>query len=181
MSLRLKPERKRGEPNPSLLLHPNIPKPLHGIAPRVIMGQEWWDKHRREAYANAGYCCEACGVPKEEAKYHKWLEAHEYYDYDYAEGTLTFVKLVALCHSCHNYIHSGRMAILRNSGEMTYAKYDDIMEHGDRLTEGHTTPTRGVGVADWEDWRLIFEGKEYGPSSNSYHEWRMGKWRNWKP
>lgn len=38
---------------PELLLHNNIPKPMHGVAPRVVLGQKWWDRERRECYERA--------------------------------------------------------------------------------------------------------------------------------
>ena len=73
-------------PNPKYLTHPNIPKPLHGMNPRSILGKEWWDIKRREAYATHNYCCWACGIPKSKAKYHNWLEGHETYQINYKIG-----------------------------------------------------------------------------------------------
>lgn len=173
--------------NPEILTHPNIPKPLHGIAPRVIMGKEWWDKQRQIAYQNANFCCEACGVRKEDAKYHKWLEAHEFYEYDYENGKIVFKKLVALCHSCHNFIHDGRMQILVQKGEMDELKVQDIILHGTKILHENGLYEKWEKrhdvkyLAVWKDFRLVFDGKEYGPSTQNIEEWKAGKWKNWKP
>ncbi|MEK6881360.1 MAG: hypothetical protein AABY22_17185 [Nanoarchaeota archaeon] len=115
--------------NPAILLHPQIPKTLHGIAPRKIFGDAWWDTERQKAYASTNYHCLACGVHKLKARYHKWLEAHETYLYNYCKGRLIFEEVVPLCHACHNSIHTGRMSKLVENGEMTKIKEQEILDH----------------------------------------------------
>lgn len=173
--------------DPRILTHPNIPKPLHGIAPRVIAGKDWWDRERQLAYARAGYCCEACGVHKSKALFHHWLEAHEMYSYDYEKGRLTFVELKALCHACHNFIHSGRMAIMLQNGEIDRDTHATIKLHGISLIDKaglmkkyENRHNRPCSVR-WEDWRMVFQGKEYGPSTTCFEDWQAGKWRQWTP
>jgi hypothetical protein len=157
---------------PELLLHPNIPKPLHGLNPRTIFGKEWWDVERQKAYAKTNYHCAACGVHKSQAKYHQWLEAHEFYDIDYKRGTAKMTEIVALCHSCHAYIHSGLQEILLDKGEISLEKYIDIREHGDLLTKGLRKPVAPLVVADWCKWRLIIDGKEYKTKFANALEWK---------
>lgn len=158
---------------PEILLHPNIPKPLHGINPRTIFGQEWWDRERHESYTRSEYRCLACGVHKTEAKYHRWLEAHELYDYDYHNGILTFKEIVALCHSCHNYIHSGRMQVLVNRGKMAQSKMDDIKHHGNSIIKQNNLkrPTPPEMCAEWDDWKMVIYGQEYKGKFRDYEEW----------
>ncbi len=171
---------------PEILLHPQIPKPLHGIAPRVIKGQAWWDVVRREAYASTDYHCAACGVPKHEALFHHWLEAHELYSYDWEKGWLEMEQIVPLCHACHNYIHKGRMIHMLGRGEMNRAKFNIIIAHGDRILD-QVDPVVKVAslpppmIAKWENWRMVVDGVEYGPSTPNYEAWERGEWRNWKP
>ena len=158
---------------PELILHPNIPKPLHGLNPRVVLGKEWWDEQRSIAYEQNNYCCWACGISKYNAKYHKWLEAHEFYDYDYENGEAKLVKIVALCHSCHNYIHSGRMQMLLQEGKMSKEMYDDILAHGDKIIVDNNLkfPPIPKKVAKWSDWHIIIEGKSYYTKFRDIEDW----------
>ena len=158
---------------PEILLHPNIPKPMHGVAPRVIMGKEWWDVERQKAYKSTNYHCAACGVHKSDANYHEWLEAHELYDMDYECGRMVFKELVPLCHACHNFIHSGRMAMLVSKGEMTESKEREILRHGNAVLKAAKLkqPKPPKKIAAWSNWRLVFNGQEYKPKHKSFAAW----------
>ena len=162
---------------PVILLHPNIPKPLHGMSPRALKGGEWWDKERQKAYAKNNYCCWACGIHKSKAKYHNWLEAHECYEYNYPRGTAKMIMITALCHSCHNSIHSGRMQMMVNAGEMAEEKFVDILAHGLSIRTQIPQETKNPFIvndgisAEWGEWRLILDGKEYKSKFQDRNEW----------
>ncbi len=149
---------------PELLLCPNVPKPMHGIAPRTVLGRKWWDATRQAAYEASGFCCSACGVHKFQAKFRKWVEGHEIYAIDHIKGLMIYVETVALCHSCHNYVHSGRMQALLEAGKMSQAKFAAIVIHGDRVlaAAGLTRlPPHDGPTADWGKWRLVVGKKRY--------------------
>lgn len=161
-------------PRPEVLLLPNIPKPMHGMPPRVILGDKWWRKTRKEAYASTNFHCIACEVHKSKAKARQWLEGHELFETDYKRGRLTYIETVPLCHYCHNYIHDGRLKALLDRGEVHHAKYAAILRHGDEVLarNGLSKPLQVVSeIVKWEDWRLVLDGEEYPPVFATYLEW----------
>ncbi|GEM45050.1 hypothetical protein [Deinococcus cellulosilyticus] len=145
-------------PRPELLTHPNIPKPLHGLAPREILGREWWDEQRREAYAKHHHHCWACGIHKREARYHRWLEAHESYTIDYTAGSMEMTEIVALCHTCHNFIHTGRMTALWQRGLFDTRKALYILQRGFKIVKGAGLSPFYVGA---ELYALILEKQRH--------------------
>lgn len=171
---------------PELLLAPNVPKPLHKLAPRVILGASWWNKTRQEAYRSTDFHCAACGVEKYQAKGRQWLEGHEVYSIDYRKGTATYVETVPLCHFCHNYIHDGRMRALLQQGKLHQSKYIAIIQHGDRVLaeaglqkmtynardSSLMTQLKKGKIARWEEWKLILFGKVYPTPYKSEAEWK---------
>lgn len=138
---------------------------------------------RQRAYIANNYCCWACGVHKTRARVKQWLEAHEFYDYDWKRGWLTLREVTALCHLCHNYIHVGRLEHLLSAGDITEAFFLAVILHGDRLTDGMVKPVvpSSAELVPWTDWRMVIDGVEYGPTSNSYEHWADGAWKEWKP
>lgn len=170
---------------PELLLHSNIPKVLHGVAPRVVLGQAWWDRERRACYKKAEFYCESCGVSKYQAKYHQWLEAHERYEIDYQKGRAKYVGCVALCHFCHCYIHSGRLQALLEKGEVHHHKFTAIHQHGDAVLaaaglkrDSHAIREaivqdliRNGRMAEWSKWRLRIGRNLYKPLYATMEEW----------
>lgn len=174
-----KPAWKR---RPEILLCPNVPKPMHGVAPRVILGDKWWNTTRQAAYRSTNYHCVACGVYKYDARSRQWLEGHELYQIDYARGRMLYLETVPLCHFCHAYIHDGRLQHLLERGEIHQAKYIAIIQHGDRVLRdaGLIKPSHfdrdyiivnGV-LAPWHRWRLILNGKQYPPKFKTPEAWK---------
>ena len=166
---------------PEILAHSNIPKPLHGLSPRTINGDTWWNATRQEVYARYNYHCIACGTHKLRAKGPLWLEAHEYYEIDYVKGTMVCKSIEPLCHYCHNFIHSGRLQAIIGI-EKSQKEIVHILEHGfeilaraklkcfpDTLIFAEQIGARDFGVkgyvvkssVPWSKWRLIWNGKEY--------------------
>jgi hypothetical protein len=169
------------KPRPALLLHPNVPKPLHGLAPRVVLGEEWWDREREKVYKQAKFCCQACGVSKWDARHHQWLEAHEAYDIDYRRGRAKLREIVALCHLCHNFIHDGRLKMLVEQGELTKEFQAEVLSHGKRVLGRLKKKEPPVKCAPWLEWRMEVRGKLFGPTSKSFEAWERGEWKLWKP
>lgn len=168
IDLDLSPKFKR----PELLYHPPIPTPLHGVNPRSIMGHAKWKEVRYEVYAVNNDCCWACGVHKTLAKGRKkWLEAHEIYDIDYKKGKMELREIVALCHYCHSYVHRSRLAALVESHKVQRKKLERVLAHGEALLKGVKPWYNEKKIekqfvnskVKWDDWRLVWKGKEYGP------------------
>lgn len=176
---------------PEILTHPNLPKPLHGLSPREIMGQAWWDITRRQVYASTDFHCVGCGTHKNNAKGPKWLEAHEYFTINYELGQAEITSIEPLCHYCHNFIHSGRLEMIMGK-DKTKAEVIEILNHGfailernnlksfpytvelaeklgmDPDVEVYEVPTSKV---KWDAWRLLWNGKLYKPTTKNFEEW----------
>lgn len=160
---------------PEVLQCPQIPKPMHCVSPRAVLGSAWWNAERRAAYASTNYHCIACGVHKGKARFHQWLEGHELYFTDYHKGRLTYLETVPLCHACHNYIHRGRLQALLDEGQITGERFSIIVRHGDKALReaGLFKPDEYSGpIAKWADWRLVVGDKEYEPKFKSFEAWQ---------
>lgn len=175
---------------PEVLQDPNVPKPLHGFNLRHLLGEDWWDEVRHEAYRKAGYRCVACGIPKSQTR-EKYLVAHQRYHYDYVTGRAELLEVVALCADCKSFIHSGLQIILAEKGEKTREEVIRIFEHGKNVLQkaglrpwwgtvylwmqfiGHSE-SRTVALmtqrglmprkepsCDWSDWHIVVPGEGY--------------------
>ena len=99
-----------GEDLRPLIGMPNIPKPLHHVNPRNLLGQNTWNHMRRRCYALADDTCEICGTKPENLRQR---HAHEVYEIDYKKGTVKFVRAFCVCSLCHlGGIHTGRALTL---------------------------------------------------------------------
>ena len=179
---------------PEILSSPNIPKPLHGLNPRGIMGRDACDAVRKDVYASTDFHCAACGVHKSKAQKHRWLEAHETYEIDYPKGIATLTEIVPLCHYCHNFIHSGRLRMMARAREVTANDVREIMRHGVDVLAAINSPifagtkvlcdlvsvdTKGLRemspparMAPWGAWVMKWNGKEYRGKFKTMEAWQ---------
>ena len=112
---------------PRLLMHGNIPRPLHGLNPRTIMGKAKWDELRQKVKVSQEFQCKACGVKSRDAWPSAWLEGHESYSIDYEAMEVKIDSIVSLCPACHKFIHSGFLSVTDCVSNKTKAQ---IVQHG---------------------------------------------------
>lgn len=169
---------------PEILLHPNVPKPLHGLAPRTLIARAEWDRIRRETYARNNYHCFACGVYRAydtdrkrfDNEWDESLDCHEFYHIDYDKKTVELIEFVALCKNCHAYVHSGRMQSMYEKGQLDDEDCYIIVNHGDRIIS-RAGLEKKVQVdskdynEEWKEWRLLFNGKEHFSKFLDYWDW----------
>lgn len=186
---------------PGLLTHHNIPRPLSSVAPRNIMGEDWWNVERYKAYEANSYYCWACGGPGP-------LQAHEAYHIVYKDAKMFFIGVTALCRDCHDFIHNGRLTARLFSGKVGKMEYRRIMLRGyDLLVEEGLFPSwcfkralarayytfaprnrkwmhevtmykaKAPQLPEWDAWRMVFRNKEYPPmyKSKRHYELRVRK------
>lgn len=109
-----------GEDLRPLIAMPNIPKPLHGVAPRTVLGASTWNYMRKAAYFSADNTCEICGDKPENLRHR---HGHEVYDIDYENGVAKFVRVFCICALDHlACIHTGRAITLFKQGNPLYPK-----------------------------------------------------------
>lgn len=162
---------------PFILALPTIPAPMHGTAPRVVLGSTWWDKTRKAAYRSTFYCCLACGTHQTLVRGgQKHLEGHEVYLIDYARGLMYYRKTSPLCPYCHRYCHRGRLRYLLESGKINHGTYRAIIQHGNAVLGVNgcelpvEMPYQGP-MPDWGDWRLVIGNKKYPGLFQSQKDW----------
>ena len=68
-----------------------------------------WDRLRKYVYERVNYICECCNIDTQ--KTNVILEAHERWDYNEETQTQKLVRIVALCHYCHQSTHMGLAGI----------------------------------------------------------------------
>lgn len=88
-----------------------VPKTAWNNNLRSHLSKSEWDKVRKKCYGSANYVCEICGGkgPKHP------VECHE--KWDFSEGKIKLIGLIALCPSCHECKHIG-LAGIRGRGEI---------------------------------------------------------------
>jgi hypothetical protein len=144
-------------PRPELLTSPLLPQSLYRLSPRTIFGgDKWWNEQRKLAYEKTNFLCSVCGTHKDDRQcacgkhfaYKKYLEAHEIYSIDYDNFVVELVEVAALCHSCHNFIHSGRLVKDFADGINSRSYTSNVLEHGiEILTRSNLKPLATQALA----------------------------------
>lgn len=118
-----------------IIAMPNVPAPLHGVAPRTVLGDSTWTHMRKRCYYDAGYKSQISGEWLDGSSSDARCHAHELYSYDYTKGTAFFERAVCISPLEHNFIHSGRMLTMYKKGNPLMPKKYllKIVENGFRI------------------------------------------------
>lgn len=147
--------------NPYILLDSGPPRALYKVNPRLILGKEWWNSRRKQAYHEFNNCCAACGAMMVK------LEAHEIYKIDFKLGKVYLKDVVPCCPDCHSFIHQDLHRALLQKGTLKTSDVIRILNHGKRVLKkaGIRAKRKDPNESSikFEDWRMVIEGLEYSP------------------
>jgi hypothetical protein len=148
--------------NVEILTQTILPYSIHGVNPRVIMGESAWRKIVAEKQKEANHHCKSCGeyvahVPGD------YLECHEIYDIDSVKREFKLGGFVCLCKKCHQYIHQGRLRMLVAEGAITEKYYNEIITRGNKLLSDKGLKKNDFSPEEIKNphWYLLYEGKRY--------------------
>ena len=138
-----------------------------------MLGAKWWKDIRYDAYEANNRHCWAC------ARRRNRLEAHECYEIDYEQGIAEFTDVVALCSTCHHFIHSNRLVRMVQIGVYDVGIFNAVRGHGYHvLRQADLMPSpwarlnfepdyilpdalRLAPFAAWNEWRMVIFGEEH--------------------
>lgn len=118
-----------------IIAMPNVPAPLHRVAPRTVLGDSTWTHMRKYCYYNADYKSQISGIDLDGSTNDLKCNAHELYSYDYIHGKAYFERAVCISPIEHNFIHSGRMLTMYKKGNplMPKSYLLKIVENGFKI------------------------------------------------
>lgn len=181
---------KDGEDLRALIAMPNIPKPLHGVAPRTVLGSTTWNYMRKACYHAAHDTCEICGERPDNLRHR---HGHEVYEINYKEGTAKFVRVFCVCATCHlACIHTGRAITLFKQGNPLYPK-EFLLEGAEKAFTLISSLNKGRDEAPVRAYATFIEYlkcdelresmldliKKYEISFYSEDPKAMAKWGDW--
>ena len=125
-----------------------VPKTAWFTNLRSRLPKAQWDVVRKKCYAKANYRCEICGGKGTKHP----VECHE--KWNFGDGKITLIGLIALCPSCHECKHPG-LAGIRGRGEHVIKhlmKINEItrQEAEDMLSKAFKTYHEMSKTPSWE-------------------------------
>lgn len=144
--------------NIKILAQPILPYSLHGVNPRTIMGNAAWNKMKIAKRSEANHHCQICDryVPHVKGD---WLECHEVYEIDEENLEFRLIDIVAICNTCHGYVHLGLTGLLYSQGKITEERYWEIIEHGDKLMRSQLLTKQEIDIN--ANYVLVYKGQVY--------------------
>ena len=148
----------QGEDLRPLIAMPNIPKPLHGVNPRTLLGSGNWNKMRRACYAAANDTCEICGAKPENLRHR---HGHEVYEISYSQGTAKFIRVFCVCSLCHlACIHTGRALTLWKQNNPLYPT-EFLLQGAEHAFKIITEYNKDHSKADLRAYAMFLEYLKY--------------------
>ena len=128
----------------TILQQPNVPKPLHSLAPRVIETAHWWNKQRDAMLERQDYTCKCCDT---KVDHRSKLDLHEEYTINYEEGYSNVTGMIGLCKDCHAFIHNGLLFKMAQEGTRSFDNTDRIFRRGFALLrQEELEPNHAAGI-----------------------------------